>query len=142
MGLTSHREQHIGELDDTDDKGQPRQAVLDVVCFTHTGRSLIDISVTDAVSVCPRHTNSHARHDATAAMAREQDKRARYRDHPALIPFVFETGGRWGPTAQAFVKTHAPTDPTERSESLAQLRYNLSTSLQRDCADMMLSARN
>ena len=115
---------------------------MDITCTTSTGHYLIDISVTDAVSECPKHTNANAHHDATAAQAREHDKRKRYQNHPQLIPFVLETGGRWGPTAEAFIKTVAPTDTTERTEQLTLLRYNLSTTLQRDSADMILTAYN
>ena len=135
MGYTCHREQHVPHLDDTDEKGQPRIAVMDITCTTHTGHWLIDISVTDAVSQCSKHTNANAHHDATAAKAREHDKRQRYKHDPQLIPFVLETGGRWGPTAEAFIRTVAPTDTNERAESLTTLRYNLSTSLQRDSAE-------
>ena len=60
----------------------------------------------------------------------------------AGCPFVFETGGRWGTTADAWIKTLAPTDPAERSEALAQLRYQLATSLQRSVADAILTAYN
>ena len=142
MGHTCHREQHVPALDDTDDKGQPRKAIMDITCTTNTGHYLIDISVTDAVSECPKHTQANAHHDATAAQAREHDKRKRYQNHPQLIPFVLETGGRWGPTAEAFIKTVAPTDTTERNEQITLLRYNLSTTLQRDSADMILTAYN
>ena len=72
IGHTSHRELHVPEPDDLDDKGQPRKAILGVVCHTPTGSWLIDISVTDAVSQDPNHTHSNAHHDATAAKAREQ----------------------------------------------------------------------
>ena len=113
---------------------------MDIVCTTHTGHYLIDISVTDAVSECPKHTTSNAHHNATAATAREQAKRTRYQNHQDLIPFVLETGGRWGPTAEAFTKGIAPTEPTERAECLTHLRYILSTSLQRNSADMILTA--
>ena len=75
-------------------------------------------------------------------MEREQQKRTRYNNDPRLIPFVFEVGGRWGPTAEAWIKTLAPTDPTERSTALAQLRYELSTSLQRSNADMIITAHH
>ena len=142
MGYTCHREQHIPELDDTDEAGNHRQGIMDIVCHTTTGLALIDISVTDAVSACPKHNASHARHDGTAATAREHDKRRRYHDHPDLVPFVFETAGRWGTTAEAWLKTVAPTDPQERAETLTQLRYNLSTTLQRNVADAILTAYN
>ena len=141
MGYTCHREQHTPELDDVH-QGQPRQAIMDVVCTTHTGHYLIDLSVTDAVSECPKHTAANAHHNATAATTREHDKRRRYNDHPQLIPFVLETGGRWGPTAEAFIKSVAPTDTTERTEALTQLRYALACSLQRNNADMILTAAN
>ena len=141
MGHTCHREQHVPELDDTHN-GEPRKAIMDVVCTTHTGHYLIDISVTDAVSECPKHTASNARHNNTAANAREQDKRKRYNNHPQLIPFVLETGGRWGTTAEEFIRSIAPTDTTERTEALTQLRYMLACSLQRNNADMILTATN
>ena len=142
MGYICHREQHIPDLDDTDEAGNHRQGIMDIVCHTTTGLALIDISVTDAVSACPKHTASHARDDGTAATTREHDKRRRYHDHPDLVPFVFETAGRWGTTAEAWLKTVAPTDPQERAETLTQLRYNLSTTLQRNVADAILTAYN
>ena len=57
-------------------------------------------------------------------------------------PFVFEVGGRRGPTAEVWIKTIAPTDPTERATALAHLRYELSTSLQRSNADMIITAHH
>ena len=115
---------------------------MDVVCQTPTGLFLIDISVTDAVSEDPRHNSSHAHHDGTAATGREHDKHRRYNNHPNLIPFVFETGGRWGTTADSWIKTVAPTDPQERADTISQLRYDMATSLQRSIADAILTAYN
>ena len=141
-GFFSQREQHIPELDDTDHEGKPRQAILDIYTTINDRQYLIDISVTDAVSDCPVRTNSRSSTDATAAMEREQQKRTRYQNDPRLVPFVFEVGGRWGPTAEAWIKTIAPTDPDERATALAQLRYELSTSLQRSNADMIITAHH
>ena len=114
-------------------------AIMDIVCITHKGIFLIDISVTDAVSENSDYTNSHARHDNAAADKREHDKHTRY-PHPNLIPFVFETGGRWGTTAHEWIRSIAPTEPQERTLALTQLRYELSASLQRSTADMILTA--
>ena len=141
-GFFSQREQRVPELDDTDEEGKPRQAILDIYTTINDRQYLIDISVTDAVSDCPVRTNSRSSTDATAAMEREQQKRTRYQNDPRLVPFVFEVGGRWGPTAEAWIKTIAPTDTTERATALAQLRYELSTSLQRSNADMILTAHH
>ena len=142
MGFLSHREQHIPELDDIDEEGQPRQAVMDVTTTINDRQYLVDISVTDAASNCPTRTASRSRSDATAAKERETQKRTRYQHDNRLIPFVLETGGRWGPTAEEWIKNIAPTDPQERSTLLSQLRYELATSLQRSNADAILTAYN
>ena len=142
MGYLSHREQHIPELDDTDTNGNHREAIMDVVTTINDRQYLIDVSVTDAVSNCPTRTSSRSHNNATAAKERETQKRTRYHNDPRLIPFVLETGGRWGPTAEEWIKTIAPTDLQERSIALSQLRYNISTSLQRSNADMILTAHN
>ena len=115
---------------------------MDIYTTIDDRQFLIDISVTDAVSNCPVRTTSRSNNNSTAAMEREQQKRARYQHDPRLIPFVLEVGGRWGPTAEAWIKTLAPTDPTERSTALAQLRYELSTSLQRSNPDMIITAHH
>ena len=141
-GFFCQREQRVPELDDTNADGTPRHAILDIYTTINDRQYLIDISVTDAVSDCPVRANSRSHTNATAAMEREQQKRTRYNNDPRLIPFVFEVGGRWGPTAEAWIKTLAPTDPTERSTALAQLRYELSTSLQRSNADMIITAHH
>ena len=115
---------------------------MDIYTTIDDRQFLIDISVTDAVSNCPVRTTSRSNTNATAATEREQQKRARYQHDPRLIPFVLEVGGRWGPTAEAWVKSIAPTDPTERATTLSQLRYELSTSLQRSNADMIITAHH
>ena len=142
MGFFSQREQHIPELDTVDEHGAPRQAIMDIYTTIDDRQFLIDISVTDAVSNCPVRTTSRSNNNATAAMEREQQKRARYQHDPRLIPFVLEVGGRWGSTAEAWVKSIAPTDPTERATTLSQLGYELSTSLQRSNADMIITAHH
>ena len=142
MGYLAHREQHIPELDDTDTEGQPRRAIMDITTTINDRQYLIDISVTDAVSDCPTRTNSRSRTDATAAKERETQKRTRYNNDHRLIPFVLETGGRWGPTAEKWIKNVAPTDLQERSASLAHLRYGIATALQRSNADMIMTAHN
>ena len=141
-GYFSQREQRVPELDDTDDQGNARHAILDIYTTINDRQYLIDISVTDAVSDCPVRTNSRSSTNATAAMEREQQKRTRYQNDPRLMPFVFEVGGRWGPTAEAWIKSVAPTDPTERTHDLTHLRYELSTSLQRSNADMIITAHH
>ena len=115
---------------------------MDITTTVNDRQYLIDISVTDAVSDCPVRTNSRSRTDATAAKERETQKRTRYNNDHRLIPFVFETGGRWGPTAEAWIKSIAPTDAQERSHTLSQLRYELATTLQRSNADMTSTAHN
>ena len=60
MGYHNHREQHIPGLDDTDDHGQPRQTIMDIVTTINDRQYLIDISVTDAVSNCPTRTTAVA----------------------------------------------------------------------------------
>ena len=141
-GYFTQREQHIPELDDTDNDGNPRQAILDIYTTINDRQYLIDISVTDAVSDCQSRTKARSNKDATAAMEREQQKRHRYKNDPRLVPFVFEVGGRWGPTAEAWIKTLAPTDPAERATALAHLRYEISASLQRSNADMIITAHH
>ena len=115
---------------------------FDIYTTINDRQYLIDISVTDAVSDCPVRTNSRSSTNATAAMEREQQKRARYQNDPRLVPFVFEVGGRWGPTAEAWIKSVAPTDLAERTRDLTHLRYELSTSLQRSNADMIITAHH
>ena len=81
---------------------------MDITTTVNDRQYLIDISVTDAVSDCPTRTNSRSRTDATAAKERETQKRTRYNNDHRLIPFVLETGGRWGPTAEKWIKNVAP----------------------------------
>ena len=78
--------------------------------------------------------------DATAAKEREAQKRTKRKNDRRLIPCVLETGRRWVPTAEKWSKNVAPTDLQERSVTLADLRCDISTALQRSNADMILTA--
>ena len=68
-----------------------------------------------------------------------QKQRTRY-NHPNLVPFVLETNGRWGPTAETFIHKLAPTDPESRRIAISTIRHSLAIALQRYNADMISRA--
>jgi hypothetical protein len=138
-GYLAQREAHIPELDDHAPDGAPRQAILDILTTGPLHRSYVDVTVTASTADALR-LPARAQNDGQAARQREADKRHRYNHHPHLIPFALETHGRWGPTAEAWIRTLAPTAPEERATSIMELRYNLSATLQRANADAILTA--
>jgi hypothetical protein len=138
-GYAAHREAAIPELDDTTADGAPRQAILDILTTGPAHHSFVDLSVT-ATTADALRLPSRALNDGQAARQREAEKRHRYRHHPRLIPFALETHGRWGPTAEAWIRTLAPTAAEERAIAIAELRYEISATLQRANADAILTA--
>ena len=64
-----------------------------------------------------------------AAQRREHDTRRRY-PHPQLIPFVIEPYGRLVQDAIQLLRTTAPTDAAERTESLTHIYHAIGATAQ------------
>ena len=69
----------------------------------------------------------------------EDSKRVRY-PGAALVPFVLETLGRPGESAEALLRTLAPTDPEERPKAIGAAWQSISAIIQMANADDQLSA--
>ena len=73
------------------------------LCFSHAGKQYnVDVAIVGARNDDTR-VRAHASTDGVAAREEEQDKRRRYAGL-AILPCVFETGGRAGDSAQALVR--------------------------------------
>jgi len=68
-----------------------------------------------------------------------EDSKARY-PGAALVLFVLETLGRPGESAEALLRTLAPTDPEERPKAIGAAWQSISAIIQTANADDQLSA--
>ena len=100
----------------------------------------IDVSVAQADTTDPTHIHARLHSNGVAAREREQKKYRDYQNHPNLIPFVLESGGRWGTKATAFIRTAAPEDPGERTAAITHIQHTVSALLQRGRADGIITA--
>ena len=78
-----------------------------------------------------------------AARARESAKHRRYPagpDRPQLIPLAYETGGRAGAEAEAFLReVCVASGDVTRSEAIQSLRQRIAVALQRGNAGLLLA---
>ena len=81
----------------------------------------MDIAVTEASTPDLHERRQRAAGDGIAALREEDHKRRRY-PGPSLIPFVVESMGRLGESADALLRAMAPRDPVDRSRVLGAAR--------------------
>ena len=121
-----------------------QQAVLDLsTCDPATGRQIfVDWCITCVHSTYAPRRGARADRDGLAAAQAVDGKRDRYPPHGGeLVPLVFETGGRPSDEAASFVRSYgAALDDGERSELLSGLWRQISRTIQRGSAEMLLSA--
>ena len=111
---------------------------LDIV-FQEAGSTVwVDVAVTAAATTCARSTAEHARKDGGAARAEEAVKRSRY--HGRATPFVLESGGRPGASAQSFVRRFAQVAGEGFNTSPAHAWSCISSALQTGNAAIELAA--
>ena len=103
----------------------------------------LDASVTCAHSDEQSRQRARSGRDGLAAQTREDRKRQRYPPHGGeLIPLVFETGGRPGDAAVAYVRSLAHgLEGAGRTEVLRYAWQQLSCLLQVGNAEALLAAR-
>ena len=123
--------------------GQVDRARLDIlVDVPGRGRLALDISVTEAAAVT-RLGSRRAPRPGAAARTREGEKHRRYppaEATPTLIPIVYESGGRAGGEAEAFLKSLVQeTESATRAEAICDLRLRLAAALHRGNASLLLS---
>ena len=135
---TVQTEQRIPQWDRVTAEG-PQLAILDVVFSPIGGRVAVDVSVTDVLAASDAEARARARADGVAARERERQKHRRY-PGPGLVAGVIETGGRLGREFEAFLKEHAPRDPSVRLLALADVKQRLGAALARGNAAMLLSS--
>ena len=107
------------------------------------GRQIfIDWCITCVHSTNAPRRGARAETDGLAAAQAVEKKRDRYPPHGGeLVPLVFETGGRPSDEATSFVRSYgADLDDGDRSELLGGLCRQISRTLQRGNAEMLLSA--
>ena len=107
------------------------QAVYEGVMYN------IDVSITDPQSGTAAQVSNAALHNGHAAQLAEKRKQTKYRDAQNLIPFILETGGRWGTIANKLIKIM--TNPDE-PDDIRSLRYHMSAQLQLGNAAMIKSS--
>ena len=108
-----------------------------------TGRHVyVDWSITCVHSTYAPRRGARADRDGLAAAQAVDKKRERYPPHGGeLVPLVFETGGRPSDEAASFVRSYgADLEDGERSELPGGLWRQISRTLQRGNAEMLLSA--
>ena len=111
------------------------------VCFNDLqGRRVyLDVAVTDPATSCVHERRQRAARNGAAAAREEDSKRLRY-PGPDLTPFVLESFGRLGPSADAFLRSVVPKDADNRAVLLGQARQTLSVLVQMSTAELILSA--
>jgi len=119
--------------------GAPEDARLDVAFRSGGVQQYVDVVVTSPVSADGARNRRNAATDGAAAESAEQGKRRRY-PHPELTPLAVETLGRLGTVAQAFAKTWATRDPSNRSVAIVGFYRRVATALQQHNGDMLLAA--
>ena len=124
--------------------GELQRAVLDLSTNDPAnGRHVyVDWSITCVHSTYAPRRGARADRDGLAAAQMVEQKRERYPPHGGeLVPLVFETGGRPSDEAASFVRSYgADLDDGDRSELLGGLWRQISRTLQRGNAEMLLSA--
>ena len=125
--------------------GRLEEAKLDVATVDHnTGRHIfVDWAVTCAHSTYAPRRQAQSHRSGLAAAQEVDSKRDRYppRQGLELVPMVFEAGGRPSEEAAAFVRSYgADLGEDERGELLGRLWRDISVTLHKGNAEMVLSA--
>ena len=124
--------------------GEWEEAKLDVATRDAvTGAAVyLDVSIACAHSDDQSRQRARSGRDGLAAQSREDDKRRRYPPHGGdLVPVVFETGGRPGDAAVAYVRSLAHgLEGAARTEVLRYAWQQLSCLLQVGNAEALLAA--
>ena len=139
-GRATLTEQFVPRWDRQNDQGQLVRARLDVAFADAQGRRVyLDVAVSDPATPNVHELRQRANRNGAAAMREEDAKRLRY-PGPDLTPFVLESLGRMGPSADAFLRAVVPKDMENRALVLGQARQSLSVLLQTGTAELVLSA--
>ena len=139
-GKASLTEQFVPRWDRVNAQGQLERARLDVVFADAQGRQVyLDVAVTDPATTCVQEQRRRARRNGAAALREEDAKRIRY-PGPELTPFVIETFGRLGASADAFLRSVVPKGTDHRARLLGQAPQSLSVLLQTGNAELVLSS--
>ena len=121
-------------------RGVMERARLDFVYDNVQGRRVyVDVAVVETRAVDPHEVRQRAATDGKAAAQEEDSKRLRY-PGPSLIPFVLESMGRLGESADALLRALVPADQPDRAKILGAARQSLSVALQMANAELMVSS--
>ena len=139
-GRSTLTEQFVPQWDRTNRGGDLVRARLDVCFNDPQGRRVyLDVAVTDPATSCVHERRQRAARNGAAAAREEDSKRLRY-PGPDLTPFVLESFGRLGPSADAFLRSVVPKDADNRAVLLGQARQTLAVLVQMSTAELILSA--
>ena len=139
-GHAVQTEVHVPQLDQPQPDGTNHTAILDIVAQTPEHTHYIDVSITSPLT----HdlvTHDTAPPNANPTRRRELDKRRKYGNHPNLVPFTLNTHGQLGQEAIHFLRHTAPTDIEQRTQSLTDIYYTISTTLQHGNAECIAAAQ-
>ena len=136
-------EQYVPKWDRTKTNARGEQEVerarLDIAFQGRAGPVYLDIAITEAITASARALSQRARVDGAAAAHEEQEKHWRY-PGPNLIPFVLEAGGRFGESAESFLRSVTPKDLDDRAAEISAAKQALSCLLQLGNAEVLLGA--
>ena len=134
-GRATLTEQFVPRWARQNDQGQLVRARLDVAFADSQGRRVyLDVAVSDPATPNVHELRHRANRNGAAAMREEDAKRQCY-PGPDLTPFVVESLGRMGPSADAFLRAVVPKDMENRALVLGQARQSLSVLLQTGTAE-------
>ena len=99
----------------------------------------MDVAITEASTANLAERRQRAARDGVAAEREEDEKRRRY-PGPNVVPFVLESLGRVGESANALLRSLVPSDSADRAQVLGSARQSLSVLLQIGNAEQVLSS--
>ena len=122
------------KIGETDARGRPKRAILDVV-YWHEGRqTCVDVSLVDGSEVVGGGNPKYA------IARREKKKHVRY-PGPDLYPFVIDARGRWGKEALAWAAGMVRNlDAAEREQEIRRLRILVSNCVQTGVSEQIIAA--
>ena len=139
MGKDVLTEQFVPRWDRPGANGEVRRARLDVAFDdAHARRVYLDVAVVDPATADQHELRQRAARDGAAAAREEDNKRVRY-PGPDLTPFVVEALGRFGDSADAFLRAMVPKGD-DRAQALRKARQSISVLIQLANAELILSA--
>eukprot|EP00388_Colpodella_angusta_P021709 GDKJ01055209.1.p1 GENE.GDKJ01055209.1~~GDKJ01055209.1.p1 ORF type:complete len:425 (+),score=46.97 GDKJ01055209.1:171-1277(+) len=130
-GLTVDREVRLKNRMEVDSKYQNSDYVMDIVASSPSTNQVYWLDVSIRSTTQKKTTKAKIVRVGEAAKKGEADKRERYGKffdykHPdhSFVPFVIETGGRWGEAAQKFIQVIETKYKQNHSDTKTNLKMS------------------